>query len=70
MFSPPVLPLFFSAGPISGQKMNFSKVWHVGTQNLKLEMLVTTQKSVFNFELPSRRNSPQSDGKWHTKPNC
>ena len=28
-----------------------------GYSNLKLEMLITTQKFVFNFELPSLRNA-------------
>merc|ERR1712208_177592 len=51
-------------------KIYFSKVWHVGTQNLKLEMLFTTQKSVFNFEHPSRRKYPKCDQKWLIKPNC
>ena len=54
----------FSASPIWGQKINFSKVWHVGTLNLKLRMLVTTQKSVLNFELPTLRKRPKCVQIW------
>ena len=47
-------------GPIEGQKNFVWEVCHVGTQNLKLEMLITMQKSVFNFKLPSLRKWPLS----------
>ena len=39
---------------IKVKKKNF-EVQHVGTQNLKLEMLIPMQKSVFNFDHPSLR---------------
>ena len=47
-------------GPIEGQTIFVSEVCHVGTQNLKLQMLITMQKSIFNFELPSMRKCPVS----------
>ena len=57
-----ILAFLIVISPIWGRKKNFFKVWHVGTQNLKLEMLITAQKSVFNFDNPSRRKCPK-----HTK---
>ena len=53
-----ILAFLIAISPIWGRKKNFFKVWHVGTQNLRLEMLITAQKSVFNFDHPSRRKCP------------
>ena len=47
------------ADPFLGSKFFFFKVWHVGTQNLKLEMLNQMQKTVFNFDHRSPRKCPK-----------
>ena len=64
-----ILAFLIAISPIWGHKKNFFKVWHVGTQNLRLEMLITAQKSVFNFDHPSRRKCPKTNQKWRFEPN-
>ena len=54
---PPNLRWKFYSPYLRSEK-KIAKVWHVGTQNLKLEMLITVQKSVFNLDHPSQRKCP------------
>ena len=42
-----------------GPKQKFSKVWHVGIQNLRLEMLNATVPSVLNLDPCSLRKRPK-----------